>query len=478
MRTSRCLTIVCTALACCLTFKAAAAEQASPGAPSPLDGVKFDTSTVVGTDGFFRVGKSTTGRWWLMDENGKPFFYRGVTSINRSGRAGGRLAEDGPYAAVVDRKYNYQKDPTAFAESVIARLREWNFNAMGAWASEDLFDRGMPYTEITEFAKVGPSIATRGITLPDVFDPAWEKAIDELAQKICTPRKNSRQLVGYFTDNEMGWAQWREEDIADQAGAGPARASVRPTLLQACLSRPSTESAGQAARKLILDKYGKDPAALARAWEIPAEFARDPDPVRAMTNRGIGLGSKGYIVDQTAFSHLFARRYFELSSNAIRKYDPNHLILGCRFGAPPGSVVLAECRRPFVDVVSANNYRENMYERMEIYHKPNDMPVLVGEFAWYSSTFVNGKNSDGMVAKGTVSLEKLFTHPGVVGYTWYRWVNKSTPDGFAQKNPGKQFIGDGLVTLDDETNHLHADPLTKINERAEDIAVGKIKPGN
>jgi hypothetical protein len=117
-----------------------------------------------------------------------------------------------------------------------------------------------------------------------------------------------------------------------------------------------------------------------------------------------------------------------------------------------------------VDVISANNYRENFRERMDIYHRPNKMPVLNGEFAWYSGTFVSQGRPDvpRMLQRGQASLEKAIAHPALVGYTWYRWVSH-------EHAPGK--IGDGLVNTDD-TDEVHVKTLTQINARADAIAAG------
>jgi hypothetical protein len=37
-------------------------------------------------------------------------------------------------------------------------MKGWGFNAFGAWATEEFYDRGLPYTEILEFFKEGPFI--------------------------------------------------------------------------------------------------------------------------------------------------------------------------------------------------------------------------------------------------------------------------------------------------------------------------------
>jgi len=55
--------------------------------------------------------------------------------------------------------------------------------------------------------------------------------------------------------------------------------------------------------------------------------------------------------DQAAWQEVVARRYFATCKNAIRKADPNHLILGCRFAGQAPDPVLRGLRDS-VDVVS------------------------------------------------------------------------------------------------------------------------------
>ncbi len=447
-------------LASCLAGVTAVAARAAdvPG---------FRPETVRGTPGFFRVGQTTAGQWWLIAPDGTPFFSKGVTAINRAGTMGGRWAKRGPYADAIDAKFG-AGDPEPFVADVIRRLREWNINTLAAWTTAEFFDRGVPYTEILEFRKItGHAFRVHGANLPDVFDPRWAEACDRWAAEICTPRRESRDLIGYFTDNELGWAQPRAEDLFAQVKVeATAQAPERPSLLQICLGLEAEFAARRAAWDFVLATHG-DLARLARAWEIDLP---DVEAVRRLTDAGTPILSAVYLADNHRFSRDFARRYFEITVSAIRRHDPNHLVLGCRFGGPPGRAILLECAAPRVDVLSANNYRDTFFERLDEYYTVNGMPILVGEFAWASDYFVARplQNEspgttilDRMQTKGRAALERAIAHPALVGYAWYRWV---------QGDPGKiPPYSYGLVYVNDETAREHVDVLREINARAEEI---------
>jgi hypothetical protein len=46
----------------------------------PLVNVRIEPATVRGTAGFYRVGRSTQGRWWLISPDGRPMIYKGCNA--------------------------------------------------------------------------------------------------------------------------------------------------------------------------------------------------------------------------------------------------------------------------------------------------------------------------------------------------------------------------------------------------------------
>jgi hypothetical protein len=429
------------------------------------DLIEMIPTTVVGKESFFRVGKSTQGRWWLISPDARPFFYKGVTSVGDGRGIFPTTSALSSYTNLIKQKYG--GDVAQYRKDTFERLRDWNFNALGAWTAEDFFESEMPYTLVLDFAKgeQTPRLTDK-LHLPDVFDPQWLNAIDRKAKRLVAPRRDSQLLVGYFTDNELSWegmeiAQFKPEERLTE--------KVEPFLLQVCLSLDSDRSAYQAAWKFVLERHENSLEAVASAWQIPLE---SQEQIKQYAQKKQALVSPGFLKDSQAFTQAFARRYFEESAKAIHRYDPNHLILGCRFGAPPNEAVFSQVKRPWVDVVSANNYRYNFYDRMDIYYRATQLPVLNTEFSWGHSTFSQmqlpgepaGELSatERMVRYGEQSLARAFTHPGLVGYTWYRWVNR--PE--YSTSP----IELGLITLKDEPNPWHVKLLKKLNARAEVIA--------
>ncbi len=428
-----------------------------------LASIEFDPESIRGVPGYFRVGRSTEGQWWFLDPDDQPFFYKGVCAVNRAGTAGGRRAKDGPYAAVVDARYGYQADPDSFVEAQIKRLRDWGFNAFGAWTTEEFFDRGMPYTEIVEFFKEGPLLELPGDArpLPDIFDPAWLQAVNSKARTLCASRRYSRDLVGYFTDNEIGFG--RSDDTGLDLGFGNSD-RFGYSLLRSFLGLEAGVPARERAWAFVWERYDSFDA-LSRAWGIPIRSAQDLHQFNA-AQKPIDTGA--YLADARAFQLFYAAHYFRTTYETIKRYDPNHLVLGCRFGAPPDTALL-RVMKPWVDVISQNNYRPNLYQRVDYLHRNTGLPVLIGEFSWNPDLFkqvpLPGEPEGGLGAKervfrrGEEVLLRAATHPGMVGYTWYRWVAKPTED---------DNLSFGLVDQEDRPE-IHIPRLQALHPRIEPL---------
>ncbi len=118
-------------------------------------------------------------------------------------------------------------------------------------------------------------------------------------------------------------------------------------------------------------------------------------------------------------------KQLELVGTAIRKYDPNHLNLGIRFGGNPSEEVLRTGR--VFDVCSINVYEYEPTKQIERTCRITGRPVLIGEFHF-------GVPADGLGA-GLVQtrdqiergkgyryfVEQAAALPGFLGAHWFAW---------------------------------------------------------
>jgi hypothetical protein len=408
----------------------------------------FKPETLRGRAGFFRVGQTDAGQWWLVDPHNRPFFAKAVAAVNSHGRAGTPPERAGAYAVATGRLQG-DVDSSGFAYSASERLRNWKFNTLGPWAEAVLVEAGLHTTSVVDFRGSGvPVIHSQGVHLPDVFDPGWLAACDAHAAAAVALWAGRTDFIGYYTDDAPGWGEVRED---------------RLSLLQICLSLEPGFAAYHAAWEFVLAPHGGDLAALAREWSIDLP---NKEVIRQRTLAERPLATVGYLRDHARFTREFAHRYFIATSAALRRHDPDHLILGCRFAQPPSEAVLAECVYPQVDVMSWYCHAPDFVSQAGRYTGATGMPLMLTAFGLSNARFRTASFNahsgptriERMLRDSRRALTAACTHPAVVGYEWARWA-----DEVDEVPP----FSAGLVHGDDREAVEHTELILQINTRAE-----------
>ncbi|MCV9387417.1 hypothetical protein [Reichenbachiella ulvae] len=292
--------------------------------------------------GFFRVEKKGD-RWWIIDPAGYPFIHKGV-AVFRPGKSENQKAAQ---AEKYGSNENWIEKETAF-------LRDYGFNGTGAWSNVDLIrnsKKPLVYTVIVNpmgsykhehIKKFGGKYEMAGwqgyrYDLAMVFDPEFDKHVESTISVIAKYAED-KNLLGYFTDNELPW----KNDALDRH-----------------IQYLGKEEAGYVAAKNWLDeRKGKD----ATLEDITEE-------------------------DREAFNAFYFETYIKKVSAAVRKYDPNHMYLGCRFNQEKEelqSKAIFEVAGKYMDVVSINHYRkwEPVQEIMDNWGNWAGKPFIITE--WYT----------------------------------------------------------------------------------------------
>lgn len=203
--------------------------------------------------GYFRAEK-VDGKWWLVTPDGTLFWSYGPTGVSAGGEGSPVTdketwfdelpAADGPAAKYWGRgrgaRYMYYetgKEWRSFsfsglnaerkygpdwrevtAEGLHARLRNWGMNTMANWSDPVVYlKRKTPYV-----VAVG-SGPLRLDHFPDVFDPAFERAVNEAMDRQKSTTAGDPWNLGYFVDNELTWGAGRG---AMRAAEGALKASA------------------------------------------------------------------------------------------------------------------------------------------------------------------------------------------------------------------------------------------------------------
>jgi hypothetical protein len=276
------------------------------------------------------------GTWWFIDPRGTGFYATGVDHPNYNAHWCQELGY-APYHRNVEAAYGGEQ---AWADVVAGRLLQWGFNAVGWGHSPYLRHRRFAHVEMlgagSGFVRFDSIVQrTTWTGFPNVFSPLWPRHCDQVATRVCAPNREDPWLLGYFLDNELEWhgKAWNDPfGLWTETWRRPDRHSAKRAWLGVVRKHcPTIEDANRA---------------LGTGFSSFDELAAstEPQPVRTGAARAMA----------TEYVRLAADRYFRVAVEAIRRRDPNHLILGTRF--PDWSPGVWDVCGRYCDVVSVNSY--------------------------------------------------------------------------------------------------------------------------
>jgi agarase len=421
---------------------------------------------------FFRV-ETLDGVWWLVDPDGGRFISKGVCNVSFDpDQIQG--TDRAPYAAACRRKYGgIQQWQTAVAR----RLASWGFNSLGAWSDDAVAVAAPVPLAVAPIVHLGAAFighqerqGKAPVGFPDVFDPDFASFVQRMAIECCTPRRDEPGIIGWFTDNELPWGpDWRGQD--------------EPLTL--FLNQPAACSGRVAAIAHLRERH-RDIASFNAVWRgtatgwdglshIEPPFRRDPlyaqsaeverqrnaaDPRRA-----------AFVADCDAFAGALAERYFAVTVAAVQAADPNHLVLGPRFGYAPQTPVVAAAGR-HLDVIAFNAYDADPLRTIDVYARTG-RPCLVGEFSFRGDDSGLPNTRGGGLRVATQedrarSFERYVSaglrRPSLVGYHWFEHADQPAEGRFDGENSNY-----GTVTINDDVYGQLTRAMTALNGRAEEV---------
>jgi hypothetical protein len=352
--------------------------------------------------GFFRV-EQIDGKWWFVDPDGHLFLSMGVNGIGAGG-AGTRIAGRETYYAgqpPADLPAGTSgRRPTAgdfygwnlarrygagwdskANDTAVRRMEAWGLNTARSVLSKE---KRMPYATMLR----APQTAPVYMGMPDVYSEEFAHTADSSAASQLASLKDDAYLLGYFIGNEPAWPG-REPELAGMILAGKETETQR---------------------------------------KLKAFLAAGDTPARR----------REFVL--AAFEHQL-----QITNRAARKYDPNHLNLGIRFGALPPDDVIRLGR--LFDVYSHNIYEYTPdREWVAKLYKLTGKPLLIGEFHFGTPTRgqapalmqVANEKERGIAYRYYV--EQVASMPSFVGAHWFAWLDESVTGRMDGENYSFGFI--------------------------------------
>lgn len=348
---------------------------------------------------FFRTQK-VAGRWWLVDPEGYLFLSVGVDCI---GIGGGlnvrdynlrsnmykvlppdslmlRLGSSDRQGHVVSsfglwniyRRYGDNCKAKAL-QNVIRRMDRWGINTIANWSSREVISLNRK-AFVLPLGGLGLSNELMGLC--DIYSPDYLSNMEQALRQQVSPLRNNPWLIGYFIGNEPAWLN-QEDRLCSVILNGPER-PIKIKLTE------------------YLSKHGDSPAM-----------------------------RKNFV--WTTFES-----FLSTANSLLKKYDPNHLNLGIRFGDPLNldKAILRICGETF-DVFSFNCYdKKPNPAMMDCVRQTIDLPVMIGEY--HFGTVDRGMAQslwqvDSQYQRGVAYCyytEQAYSHPSLVGTAYFQWSDQ------------------------------------------------------
>ncbi|MGW7754544.1 hypothetical protein ACWGK6_23960 [Streptomyces violaceusniger] len=143
-----------------------------------------------------------------------------------------------------------------------------------------------------------------------------------------------------------------------------------------------------------------------------------------------------------------AEAYYRITTEAIRRHDPNHLILGDRYGTQAGvPEVVLDAMAPYVDVLSVQTFPgldpgslDAALESIGRWHERTTRPVLIADTGnWCPTVMSPGRTGSARDQRErgvgyTASADAFAARPWCLGWHWCGWL-ENPQRGFGLKDP-------------------------------------------
>lgn len=360
--------------------------------------------------------------------------------INRRGGRAGSVTQFDSAAMVgywnLYRHYGAENMMEKARQKVADRMTLWGMNTMGGWSNTG--ENKKPYMSFLR-----PGRTTNIFGLIDIYVPGFKEMVEESIKNSVSSTMNDKMLIGYFIGNEPSFCN-QEDRLAE----------------------------------LIME--ADDNVPLKKAYIAYTE------------KHGISTESN------KAFAYDTFREYIKIVCNASKKYDPNHLILGIRFGRGVPSKEVLNISKEYFDVYSFNNYGMNPmvennvnYETMTITGQPQSternifneiyeatgLPMIIGEYHFgttdrvlgESLVRVNSQEERGIAYRNY--SEKVFSHPALIGLSWFQWNDQE----MFGRGDGENY-NIGLVDITDRPYPHMVEAIKAVSENSYEVHKGVREP--
>ncbi|GAB5561535.1 MAG: hypothetical protein SynsKO_31820 [Synoicihabitans sp.] len=415
--------------------------------------------------GWFHL-ESIRGRDVIVTPEGHGFVPLGVNHLNAIRNPG-----EGEHDLFSD---HYASDAAQFRDDILQQFRAWGFNASGGSVAE--INEVLPYfaaITLTRTSKFyGQPSAPNPYEFPDVFDPRFRAEIERKLRGFCETHRENPNLIAYYWTDTPTW------DIAKTR-------KFRGTDWVSEIRKLGEQSPGkQRYLAYLKNRYDSDLGRFNRAYGVNlSDFTEWDD----LDFNALDLTRYDILRDDHEFLGEIARTLYGIAGDAMRKFDPNHMVFGEKYllGDIPAEVLLAAA--PHLDAIAVqpgDGYLP-IYPPGDIFptdevaklHELTGLPVMICDHQVSFGTprypvsiwpYHQRENEVEAAAATLQFLEDAFARPYVVGYMRCQYIDRFS----VRRNASKL----GLLR-DDGTPYVellraHREGYQKVRDQVRNSLVG------
>jgi hypothetical protein len=279
----------------------------------------------------------------------------------------------------------------------------------------------------------------KGDRFPDVFSEAFYNKLDALAKKTCEPLRDAKYCLGYtFFDmpDLKPVRNFQKHKFADKGLIYPWVWDMREL--------PAT-AAGKQEWMKILKKNHASAAEAAQTFAVNG--VKSWEALANVTDWPVKPGNKEKALqDAEDMFTKIANQWYKLHHDLIKKYDPNHLIIGDKHDVGydkqvsmvPDGVLKAIGK--YCDVLMIQYYSfytDKHNATLKRLHSKSGLPIINGDHAYSHKTEKQTKvkglkmDSQAAVAKEYHHYMKssMQEHPYMIGWWYCGYIEQWAPAG-------------------------------------------------
>jgi len=409
---------------------------------------------VIGNPEFIHLEKDG-GVWWLVDHTGKRFVTTGMNHVGEGGVLFNEVNKGwltdkfgadikGSWGGLNPRAKNHG----GYADMVVKDFKDYAFNTIPFHAYStplNLYEkRGIYYVakiKVQSISLMGMNRAN-GARFPDVFSSEFQNKLDALAKRTCTPLRDAKYCLGYayFDMPDLKPArQWHKQMFADRGLVYPWVQDIRELPADAAgkqewmrILKQNHASAAEAASAYSIDGIASwEDLAKVTSWPIK------PNDVPKVQK------------DADDMLTALAEKWYGLHHELIKKYDPNHLLLGDKHDVgydksvdmiPDGvlSAIGKHCDVMMIQYYTFYTDRHNATLRK--LHHQTGLPIINGDhsysFKTSKHTKIKGLKVDSYEAVANEYRRYMKgimqDHPYMLGWWYCGYIEQWAPAGTKQ----------------------------------------------